>query len=147
MAPPTIQDSDRDDVRFSAGKMGINNLTNAEIDVQLNSAIGLVAERTGIPWTNTTDFYETRLYLWRLFGSIGVLKGKNSLVDARKSLMDEADRILNGIHRDYTQPEQRDDIYTVPKDYQSYPRNQVTGTMIYGSSRFRRRLGGAWRGG
>ena len=141
MAEPTITDSDRDDVRFSAGKMGINNLSDDEINTALTNSIIEVAERTQISWDDTTNFYQTRLKLWRLMAATSVLKGKNSLVDVRKELRAEIKDLLGEILSKYTEPTKTNMVVTKYKDYQTYPANP-RGTRIFGKSRFTKRLGG-----
>lgn len=141
MAEPTITQSDRDDVRTAAGKTGVQNLTEDEINTALNGNISVVAERTGIPWTDVTNYYGTRLKLWRLFSAVDVLKGKNSLVDTREELRKEINQILNEIYNRFKVPEDRDAVYIKGKDRQSFPWNQ-RGMKAYGKSRFTKKISG-----
>lgn len=143
MPEPTIQQSDRDDVRMAAGKTGVQNLTEDEINTALTNAIGVVAERTAIPWTDITNYYHTRLKLWRLFAAVDVLKGKNSLVDTREELRKEIRESLNEIFQRFKTPEDRDAVYIIGKERQSFPWNP-RGMKVYGKSRFTKRVSGVY---
>lgn len=143
MVQPTIQQSDRDDVRMAAGKTGVTNLSEDEINTALNANISVVAERTAIPWTDETNYYGTRLKLWRLFAAVDVLKGKNSLVDTREELRKEINQILNEIYNRFKVPEDRDAVYIIGKDRASYPWNP-RGMKAYGKSRFTKRVSGVY---
>ena len=139
MPEPTITQNDRDDVRMAAGKTGVQNLTEDEINTALTRAIGTVSDRTAIPWTDVTNYYNVRLNLWRLFAAVDVLKGKNSLVDTREELRKEIRDNLNEIFQRFKAPEQRDQVYIVGKERQSFPWN-FRGSKIYGKSRFTKRV-------
>lgn len=141
MAPPTITQYDRDDVRMAAGKTGVQNLSEDEINIALNRAIGTVADRTAIPWSDETNYYNVRLNLWRLFAAVDVLKGKNSLVDTREELRKEIRDNLNEIFQRYKTPEHRDEVYIKAKERQSSPWNP-RGMKIYGKSMFTKRISG-----
>lgn len=143
MPEPTITQSDRDDVRMAAGKTGVQNLTEDEINTALTRAIGTVVDRTAIPWTDTTNYYNVRLNLWRLFAAVDVLKGKNSLVDTREELRKEIRENLNEIFQRFKTPEERDKVYIVGKERQSFPWNQ-RGMKVYGKSRFTKRVSGTY---
>lgn len=143
MPVPTIQNSDRDDVRMAAGKTGVTNLSDDEINTALTNNIPVVAERTAISWDDVTNYYGTRLKLWRLMAAIDVLKGKNSLVDTREELRKEVRDILNEIYNKFKIVEDKDQVYIVGKDRASDPWNP-RGMKIYGKSRFTKRVSGVY---
>lgn len=143
MPEPTITQNDRDDVRMAAGKTGVQNLTEDEINTALTRAIGTVADRSAIPWTDVTNYYNVRLNLWRLFAAVDVLKGKNSLVDTREELRKEIRDNLNEIFQRFKAPEQRDKVYIVGKERLSSPWNP-RGMKVFGKSRFTKRVSGQY---